>query len=88
VNPDHLEAVTHRENTLRGVAPSAQHYRQTHCFRGHPFAGKNLYVNPRGARYCRTCNRIRDKQRRSSGSVSKSASTATGTVSPPPPPQP
>jgi hypothetical protein len=28
----------------------------THCPRGHPYAGQNLYVTPQGWRRCRTCN--------------------------------
>lgn len=56
-NPDHLEAVTHRENTLRGNGPSAQQARQTHCKNGHPFSGDNLRITPTGVRRCRTCTR-------------------------------
>src|SRR4030095_828263 len=36
-NPDHLEPVTHRVNSLRGVGPSAKCAVQTHCKHGHPF---------------------------------------------------
>lgn len=60
-NPEHLEAVTPRENTLRSDAPSAQQARQTHCKNGHPFAGDNLLLTASGRRACRTCNR--DKMR-------------------------
>ena len=42
VNPDHLEPVSIRENLLRGVGPSAQHAKKTHCPAGHSYAGKNL----------------------------------------------
>ena len=35
VNPDHLEAVTTKENVLRGVGPAARAARKTHCKRGH-----------------------------------------------------
>jgi HNH endonuclease len=54
VNPDHLEAVTMRENTLRGVSKVAQQARKTHCLRGHPLSGDNLWVRG-GKRFCRTC---------------------------------
>lgn len=37
VNPAHMEVVTQRENTLRGLAPSAIHARKTHCPQGHPY---------------------------------------------------
>ncbi len=65
VNPDHLEAVTSRENTLRGVGPSAQNARKTHCRRGHPLAGDNLALlhkrsasgETRAVRKCRACHR-------------------------------
>ncbi len=58
-NPEHLEPVTNKENVLRGVSPSAQHAKKTHCPRGHPYAGDNLYVARRGNRGCRTCQRAR-----------------------------
>ena len=35
VNPEHLEPVTGRVNTLRGESPAAQNARKTHCVRGH-----------------------------------------------------
>jgi hypothetical protein len=53
VNPDHLEAVTHRENILRGEGPSAQHARKTQCLRGHEFDA----VTRDGRRQCNTCRR-------------------------------
>lgn len=51
VNPSHLEAVTHRENVRRGKGGRP---RQTHCQRGHPFEGDNIYWH-NGKRRCRTC---------------------------------
>lgn len=51
----HLEAVTHRENTLRGEAPSARNARKTHCPRGHPYDDQNTYRHKRGGRVCKTC---------------------------------
>lgn len=58
VNPDHLEVVTPRENTLRGEGPAAVNARKTHCIRGHPFDGANTYIQPTsGARRCRACRR-------------------------------
>lgn len=53
-NPDHLEVVTPRENTLRGLAPTAINAQKTHCKRGHPLSGSNLAPVP-GGRSCRTC---------------------------------
>lgn len=56
-NPSHLEAVTHRENTLRGEAPSAREARQTHCIHGHELTPDNLLRRKDGERRCKTCNR-------------------------------
>lgn len=62
VNPRHLEAVTPKVNYLRGVGVGAKNARKTHCDRGHPLAGDNLYVwGPR--RYCRTCRSLYELQR-------------------------
>ena len=57
VNPTHLQCVTPRENTLRGRSLSAVRARRTHCPRGHPLAGENVYRWPGrpNARYCRAC---------------------------------
>lgn len=54
VNPDHLEVVTPRENTLRGGTIPAANAAKTHCLRGHPFDEPNTYWH-RGRRYCRAC---------------------------------
>jgi hypothetical protein len=56
-NPDHLEAVTSRENTLRSLTgPSAVNARKTHCQNGHPF---EEWGRPQsnGGRYCLLCRR-------------------------------
>lgn len=55
VNPDHLEAVSPRTNALRGRSLFAEHARLTHCPKGHPYSGPNLYVRPDGYRDCKTC---------------------------------
>lgn len=57
VAPAHLEAVTQRENLLRGRGASAINAVKTHCVRGHAFDGANTYVMPNGRRRCRACNR-------------------------------
>lgn len=69
VNPDHLEPVTNRENTMRGSNFTAEKARQTHCIRGHEFDAENTYVRPNGTRLCRACGRAasaayREKRRR------------------------
>ena len=62
-NPDHLEPVSRRENTLRGEGPTAVLARKTHCKRGHPLSGANLYTYPNGKRLCRECERMRKRAR-------------------------
>lgn len=58
VNPDHLEPVTSRENTLRGVGVAAVNARKTHCIRGHEFTPENTKIRKdNGNRQCRACNR-------------------------------
>lgn len=78
VNPAHLEAVTGRENTLRGVGPTAQNARKTHCVHGHPFDGDNLVVDKRGYRACRACKR----ERRAAMAQRKTPETSPPTTSP------
>lgn len=63
VNPLHLEAVTLRENILRGDNPAARGARQTHCIHGHPFAGENLFIDHVGKRRCLACRRALDRRR-------------------------
>lgn len=58
VNPKHLEPVTKAENTRRGIAGD-QFRNRTHCVKGHPFSGDNLFVRKNGHRECRTCMRDR-----------------------------
>ena len=55
VYPAHLEAVTIRENILRGNGLAACQARRTHCPYGHPYSGDNLYLKRNGARQCREC---------------------------------
>ena len=54
VNPDHLEAVTRRENVLRGVSKIAQQAKTTHCPQGHPYDEANT-IYYRTSRRCRIC---------------------------------
>src|SRR3990167_2682493 len=55
VNPLHLEPVTARINTLRGLGPSARNARKTHCARGHEFTEENTYHHVPEHRACRAC---------------------------------
>jgi len=57
INPDHLEAVTQRENTLRSpFAKAAINARKTHCVRGHllPPVGSSR------ERRCLACVKLRE----------------------------
>jgi hypothetical protein len=56
-NPDHLEAVTQRENLLRGQTVNAAAVAQTHCIHGHSFNEANTYRPPGqpNKRMCRAC---------------------------------
>lgn len=62
VNPSHLEAVTQRENLLRGDTIVAANVAKTHCKRGHEFTEANTIVGHRRGRpwrSCRECKRLR-----------------------------
>lgn len=73
VNPAHLEAVTPKENVRRTDSPWGVNAKKTHCKRGHPLFGDNLYSKPDGSRQCRTCinnsHRKCRKAKRSAGAV-------------------
>lgn len=61
-NPNHLEPVTRRVNTLRGVGACATNARKTHCKNGHEFTDENTRMEHRAtgvARVCRACERER-----------------------------
>ncbi len=60
VNPAHLEAVTNRENTLRGL----RGHLPAECSRGHPWSQENTGIAKNGRRFCRECRRIRERGRR------------------------
>lgn len=55
VNPDHLEAVTNKENILRGTSPTAHNRRKTHCINGHELVPGNLKWNRNQFRQCHMC---------------------------------
>lgn len=59
VNPLHLEMVTGRENSMRGIGVGALNRRKTHCPYGHPYDD----VSYTGiGRVCRTCRRAFNRQ--------------------------
>lgn len=57
VNPAHLEPVTSRENTMRGLNWAARNAEKTHCPQGHPYDEANTYLRSGGGRGCRACHR-------------------------------
>lgn len=52
VNPEHMEPVTRRVNSRRGVKG-----RKTECINGHAFDENNTIKRPGGQRGCRACGR-------------------------------
>ncbi|WP_217901369.1 MULTISPECIES: HNH endonuclease signature motif containing protein [unclassified Rhodococcus (in: high G+C Gram-positive bacteria)] len=62
VNPAHLEPVTSKVNTERGISAAtarARHAAITACPNGHFYTSVNARVDSRGHRHCRTCDRAR-----------------------------
>lgn len=55
INPAHLEPVSQQINTLRGEGPAAKNAVKTHCLKGHPLDGSNLFIS-QGKRQCRECH--------------------------------
>lgn len=55
VNPNHLEATTIRDNTLRGRTTAALNAQKTHCPKGHEYSDHNTYRFPSGGRRCKKC---------------------------------
>ena len=59
INPFHLEAVTQRDNILRGLGIPAVNARKTHCINGHVFDINNTRISAGShgpMRQCRKCN--------------------------------
>lgn len=63
VNPKHLDPVTHKENSLRGIGPIPRNARKKRCKRGHLFTKKNTRYFQQSkngvGRSCRKCARLR-----------------------------
>ncbi|MBO1267099.1 HNH endonuclease signature motif containing protein [Arthrobacter cavernae] len=57
VNPEHLRAITRSQNADANRI-------KTHCPRGHAYDEKNTYIDGDGGRRCRSCSRLRDRNRR------------------------
>ena len=65
VNPDHLEAVSIGENTLRGYCPPAINKRKTHCNYGHEYTEDNTMKLTLHGEYigrgCKECARVKSR---------------------------
>lgn len=56
VNPAHMEPVTSRVNTARGMSPSALNAVKTACPSGHAYTPENTYTPPgKTRRRCKAC---------------------------------
>ena len=65
VNPEHLEAVTNRENLIAvgSLSMAAINLRKTHCSNGHEFSSENTIFGKDKKRKCRECRRQMHKIR-------------------------
>lgn len=65
INPLHLHLGTHKQNFKEASqAKLLQGQWKTHCKRGHPLSGDNLYVQPTyGYRSCKQCAKERHKRK-------------------------
>lgn len=61
VNPQHLEAVTCKENICRG---RSYHRELTHCPRGHSYTQENMYMRSNGCRACKICSNFLKRRKR------------------------
>jgi hypothetical protein len=67
VNPEHLEAVTQKENVKRGLVckrAGIKNKEKTHCQNGHEFTIENTYFDKHGWRHCRECRKLVERRRR------------------------
>ena len=66
VNPDHMRYLTPAENKARRIGVWSRRF----CAKGHPFSGDNVAIGVRTdhpdrvRRYCRTCQREKDRVKR------------------------
>ena len=67
VEVSHLDAVPPHVNNERSTSPSALNARKVACPQGHEYDAENTYIDPKGTRHCRACQRERDHRRRKVG---------------------
>lgn len=75
VNPAHLEVVTGKENTLRGVSGPAKNAQKTKCPSGHPYNTVNTYRSKRGRRHCRECMKLKCRAQRARATAIRTGRT-------------
>ena len=65
MNPEHLEAVTHKENILRSpISITTICSKKTRCPHGHEYTKENVYVRKsNGGRACKACLRVKGRVR-------------------------
>lgn len=61
INPNHLEPVTARVNTLRGETRAARNLAKTHCPKGTPLIEGNIVKTKTSGRSCLICSRERNR---------------------------
>ena len=76
VNPQHLEPVTQRENSLRGYGACATHARKAHCKNGHTFSVNSWEPGRRRCNTCQNASIARYRARKSALIVEKEGAAA------------
>jgi len=66
----HLEAVSHRVNTLRGRSKLVLRTFDLACGNGHPWTPESTYWRKNGTKTCRLCTADRGRKRRSAALLS------------------
>lgn len=56
-NPEHLYIGTQQENIDDNRILKRGQFSKTHCPKGHPYEGDNIYIGSKGERRCRICIR-------------------------------
>jgi hypothetical protein len=58
VNPQHLQAMSHRENLFDSMTSARRNAEKTHCVQGHEYLEHNTIRTPEGHRACKECKRL------------------------------
>lgn len=58
IRPEHLFLGTEKDNAQDKIRKKRDaESRKTHCPKGHPYSGENLYTDPNGHRECKSCRK-------------------------------